>query len=309
MEILRSLVGDPAAFLETVWRRRARLLHPPAPLATPVTLADVDDVLASGMLRVPYLELVSRGKALDQGEYTSAHHLVDRSFRGYADAAKVMRHVGGGATLLMRNVEHWHSGVAALAGRLGAELNRDVEAFLFVTPPGRNGFGSHRDDADVFVLQLHGSKRWQVHPAPEDGHWRTGFEPEPGPAQLETTVHAGEVLYVPRGAPHSAVGHTDGLSFHLSLTVRQPGTADLRTALTRRFEEGLDLPPLPVDPAELRRTAAELLDHYRKRLAELTPEELCAAVETVPSPKVGAASTEPHRTLADLADLAAAPGD
>ncbi|MFD8781907.1 JmjC domain-containing protein [Kitasatospora sp. NPDC059599] len=305
METLRSLVGDPAPFLETVWRRRACLLRPPAPLTAPVTLADVDDVLASGLLRIPYLELVAQGKALEQGEYTSAHHLIDRSFRGYADVAKVMRHVDAGATLLMRNIEHWHSGAAALVGRLGAELSRGVEAFLFVTPPGRKGFDSHRDDADVFVLQLHGSKRWQVHAVPADGCWRTGPEPEPGPVQLETTVHAGEVLYVPRGAPHSAVGHSDGLSFHLSLTVRQPGTADLRSALTRRFEDGLDLPPLPVDPAELRRTAAELLDHYRKRLADLTPEELCAAVETVSSSKTGAASTEPHRTLANLA---AAPG-
>ncbi|MFH9354714.1 JmjC domain-containing protein [Kitasatospora sp. NPDC017646] len=301
METLRSLVGDPAPFLETAWRRRACLLRPPAPLAAPVALADVDDVLASGMLRVPYLELVAQGRTLEQEEYTSARHLIDRSFRGYADAAKVMRHVDAGATLLMRNVEHWHSGVAALAGRLAAELNRGVEAFLFVTPPGRKGFGSHRDDADVLVLQLHGSKRWQVHAIPEDGCWQSGLEPEPGPVQLETTVHAGEVLYVPRGAPHSAVGHTDGLSFHLSLTVRQPGTTDLRSALTRRFEDGLDLPPLPVDPEELRRTAAELLDHYRKRLAELTPEELCASVETVSSSTTGAASTEPHRTLANLA--------
>ncbi|MBP0448685.1 cupin [Kitasatospora sp. RG8] len=301
METLRSLVGDPAPFLATAWGRQACLLRPPAPLAPPVTLADVDAVLASGLLRIPYLELVSQGKALEQGDYTSAHHLIDRSFRGYADTAKVMGHLDSGATLLMRNIEHWHSGAAALVGRLGAELSRGVEAFLFVTPPGRKGFDSHRDDADVFVLQLHGSKRWQVHAVPEDGRWQSGPEPEPGPVQLETTVHAGEVLYVPRGAPHSAVGHTDGLSFHLSLTVRQPGTADLRTALTRRFDEGLELPPLPVDPVELRRTAAALLDHYRERLAGLTPEALCAAAETVSASKAGTASTGPHRTLANLA--------
>ncbi|WP_162002618.1 cupin domain-containing protein [Streptomyces sp. CB01881] len=301
METLRSLVGDPAPFLATAWRREACLLRPPAPLAPPVTLADVDAVLASGLLRIPYLELVSQGKALEQGDYTSAHHLIDRSFRGYADTAKVMHHLDAGATLLMRNIEHWHSGAAALVDRLGAELGRGVEAFLFVTPPGQQGFGPHRDDADVFVLQLHGSKRWQIHAIPDDGRWQAGPEPDPGPVQLEATAHAGEVLYIPRGAPHSAVGHTDGLSFHLSLTVRQPGAADLRTALTRHLDDGLDLPPLPVDPVELRRTAAALLDHYRERLAGLTPEALCAAVETVPQPRTGAASPEPHRTLTNLA--------
>ncbi|MFF7637977.1 JmjC domain-containing protein [Kitasatospora sp. NPDC008050] len=301
METLRSLVGDPAPFLETVWRRHARLLRPPTPPAPPVTLADVDAALASGLLRRPYLELVSSGKPLDQGDYTSARSVMGHDFGGYADTAKVLRQLDAGATLLMRNIEHWHPGAAALTDRLGAELDRRVEAFLFVTPPGRQGLAPHRDDADVFVLQLHGSKRWQVHAAPEDGHWEAAPEPDPGPVRLETTAQAGEVLYIPRGAPHSAVGHTAGLSFHLSLTVRQPGTADLRTALARRLDDGLELPRLPVDRAELRRTAAELLDHYREQLAALTPEDLCAAVETARRPGTGTASPDPARTLTSLA--------
>ncbi|MBP0448671.1 cupin [Kitasatospora sp. RG8] len=302
METLRSLVGDPAPFLATVWRRRACLLRPPTPLAPPVTLADIDAALASGLLRRPYLELVSRGKALDQGDYTTARSVRGHDFGGYADSAKVLRQLDVGATLLMRNIEHWHSGAAALADRLGAELDRRVEAFLFVTPPGQQGLSPHRDDADVFVLQLNGSKRWQVHAVPDDGHWQARQEPNPGPVRLETTAHAGEVLYIPRGAPHSAVGHAAGLSFHLSLTVRQPGTADLRTVLARRLDDGLELPLLPVDQAELRRTAAELLHHYRERLAGLTPEELCAAVETVPEPRTGTASPEPARALTGLAE-------
>ncbi|MFJ5229604.1 JmjC domain-containing protein [Kitasatospora sp. NPDC088391] len=293
------MVGDPAPFLATAWRRRALVLRPPVPLAAPVGLVDVDTVLASGLLRVPYLEVVADGKALEQSEYTSTRHLVDRNFRGYADPDKVRGHVESGATLVMRNIEHWHAGTAAFADRLGAELGRRVEAFLFVTPPGRRGFPAHRDDADVFVLQLQGGKRWQIHHPPADGNWRPGPEADPGPVQLETTVHAGEVLYVPRGAAHSAVGHTEGLSFHLSLTVRQPGTGELRAELARRFAEGLVLPLLPIDPAELRRTAQELLDHHRRLLAALTPEELCAAVETVPRPDADSAGD--RRTLAGLA--------
>lgn len=303
METLRSLVGEPEPFLTTAWRHHARLLRPPVPSVPPVTLADVDTALASGLLRRPYLELVLCGKALEPGEYTTKRAVGDHVFSGYADTAKVLRQLDAGATLLMRNIEHWHPPAAALTDRLGIELRRRVEAFLFLTPPGRQGLGPHRDDADVFVLQLHGSKQWQVHTVPDDGHWQTGYEPNPGPVQLETTTSAGEVLYIPRGAPHSAVGHADGLSVHLSLTVRQPGTADLRAALARHLDDGIHLPPRPVDRAELHRAAAELLDHQRRRLAGLTPEDLCAAVETVPEPGSGTASLspEPARTVAGLA--------
>ncbi|MFD8828739.1 JmjC domain-containing protein [Streptomyces sp. NPDC059605] len=303
MDTLRSLVGEPEPFLTTTWRRRARLLRPPVPSAPPVTLADVDTALASGLLRRPYLELVSRGKNLEPGEYTTARTVGDQVFGGYADPAEVLRRLAAGATLLMRNIEHWHPGAAALTARLGVELGRRVEAFLFLTPPGGQGLGSHRDDADVFVLQLHGSKRWRVHAVPEDGHWRIGYEPDPGPVELESTTSAGEVFYIPRGAPHSAVGHADGLSVHLSLTVRQPGTADLRTALARHLDDGLRLPPRPVGPTELRRAAAELLDHHRRRLADLTPEDLCAAVEAVPGPERG---TE-HGAGADAGDASLPP--
>lgn len=139
METLRSLVGDPAPFLATMWRRQACLLRPPTPLAPPVTLADVDAALASGLLRRPYLEFVSGGEPLDQGDYTTARRVMGHDFGGYADNAKVLRQLDAGATLLMRKIEHWHSGAAALAERLGAELGRRVEVFLFVTPPGKQG--------------------------------------------------------------------------------------------------------------------------------------------------------------------------
>ncbi|WP_371675129.1 JmjC domain-containing protein [Streptomyces sp. NBC_01276] len=224
MEILRSLVGDPELFLGTAWRREARVLSPGVPPAGLVTPADLDAVLTGGLLRRPYLEMVRGGRNLEPGDFTTPRRLGEHEFPGYADPGKVLRRISSGVTLLMRNVEHWHPGAAALAGRLGAELGRPVEAFVFVTPPGEQGLGSHRDDADVFVVQLNGSKRWRVHGAPADDAWGIGYEPAPGPVLLEATVERGQVLYIPRGAPHSAVGRSGGLSVHLSLTVRRPGT-------------------------------------------------------------------------------------
>ncbi|MFD7836083.1 JmjC domain-containing protein [Streptomyces sp. NPDC059761] len=223
MDTLRSLVGDPEPFLAAAWRREARVLGPGVPYARPVTLADLDAALTGGLLRRPYLEMVHGGRNLELGDFTTPRRVGEHEFPGYADPDKVLRRISAGATLLMRNVEHWHPGVAAFSDHLSAELGRPVEAFVFVTPSGEQGLGSHRDDADVFVVQLHGSKRWQVHGAPGDDAWEVGYAPEPGPVTLETTVERGQVLYIPRGAPHSAVGRSGGLSVHLSLTVRRPG--------------------------------------------------------------------------------------
>lgn len=224
MENLRSLVGDPEPFLGTAWRREARVLSPSVPPARLLTPADLDAVLTGGLLRRPYLEMVHGGRNLELGDFTTPRSVGGHEFPGYADPDKVLRRLSSGATLLMRNVEHWHPGAAALADRLGTELGCPVEAFVFVTPAGEQGLGSHRDDADVFVVQLNGSKRWQVHGAPAGDAWEVGYEPDPGPVVLETTVERGQVLYIPRGAPHSAVGRSGGLSVHLSLTVRRPGT-------------------------------------------------------------------------------------
>ncbi|MEU2827663.1 cupin domain-containing protein [Streptomyces lavendulae] len=224
MENLSSLVGDPERFLGTVWRREARVLSPSVPPARLLTPADLDAALTGGLLRRPYLEMVRGGRNLEPNDFTTPRSVGGHEFPGYADAGKVLGRLSAGATLLMRNVEHWHPGAAALAERLGTELGCPVEAFAFVTPAGEQGLGSHRDDADVFVVQLNGSKRWQVHGVPADDAWAVGYEPDPGPVVLETAVERGQVLYIPRGAPHSAVGRSGGLSVHLSLTVRRPGT-------------------------------------------------------------------------------------
>ncbi|MGW7041903.1 JmjC domain-containing protein [Streptomyces avermitilis] len=276
------------------------MLHPMTPPTQVVTLAEVDAAINSGLLRSPYVELVSGGKNVEASDFTVARRVGGRALSGYVDASEVVQRISSGATLLMRNVEHWHHGASALARQLGAELDRPVEAFLFLTPPGQQGLGTHRDDADVFVIQIHGSKQWRIHEVPQNGEWGAGYTPDPGPEVLQTTVHPEEVLYIPRGAPHSAVGRSSGLSVHLSLTVRQPGTEELRRALTQRLDHELRLPARPVDENGLRRTATELLEHYRRRLDELTPDQLCADVECA-SPAQQSAPPAPESSVTVLA--------
>ncbi|WP_344466486.1 JmjC domain-containing protein [Kitasatospora kazusensis] len=277
---LGSLVGDVPGFLATAWRREARVLRPDRPPLDAVTLTDLDRVLLGSRLRLPYLEMLKAGRHQPPDRFTGNRLVGGVSYHGWADRAGVLRELADGATLLLRNVEHWHEPVAALTRCLAGELGRRVEAFVFVTPPGAQGLRTHRDDADVFVVQLNGRKRWNVHRPPQDGDWAAAPEPNPGPPILEAAVETGEVLYIPRGAPHSAVGDQEGLSVHLSLTVRQAGTDDLQAALRERLESGPRVAPLPVDEAGMLAAAAELLARYRRCLDSLTPAQLVDAADT-----------------------------
>lgn len=278
---LADWVGDVRSFAGRQWQREPALFarKDPAAPAPPFDLDELDAALDGGLLRTPYLEMVRSDKVTVPPEaFTTARVINGVGHHGFADRAKVLALLRGGATLLLRRVDQWHRPTGDLVARLSEELDRRVEAFFFVTPVGGQGLAVHRDDADVFVLQAAGRKTWYVHDAPTTADWRLGELPddERSPLRLHGVLEPGDVLYVPRGFAHRAVG-AGGLSAHLSLTVRDLSVQDLRTALEGRLTEGLGLPARPLGEAAIREACATLLDHARARLDALGPEDLLRA--------------------------------
>ncbi|MFJ5229270.1 JmjC domain-containing protein [Kitasatospora sp. NPDC088391] len=269
-------VGDPAAFHREHWRRRPAVLRPAHPPAAPMTLADVDAALDSGLLRTPYVELARAGTTVPAAAYTRSTTVGGEPVHGLADPAALLARLADGATLVLRNTEHWHRPTRALTERLQAELGRRVEAFYFVTPPGAQGLDVHRDDADVLLLQVAGRKRWRVHGGPPDGSWGPGEVAEPGPVLLEETLGENEVLYIPRGFAHAAVGD-QGLSAHLSLTVREVGSRQLYRALQDLLLGEHRPPARPLDDDALLAGGAAMIERLRHGLAAVTPTALLDA--------------------------------
>ena len=105
-----------------------------------------------------------------------------------------------------------------------------VYANTYLTPPSSRALNLHADDRDVFVIQLVGSKQWEVKkeipidfPYPHEQVGKKDELPVPqhvkeGEASIQTTLHAGDVLYIPRGHCHHAKC-TDDLSFHVTIAV------------------------------------------------------------------------------------------
>jgi ribosomal protein L16 Arg81 hydroxylase len=275
---LAGWVGDVEAFASQRWQREPVIFRPERS-AVPFDLHELDAAFRGGLLRTPYLEMVRSDKVvIPPDAYTTSRVIHGTTYDGFADRAKVISLLRGGATLLLRRVDQWHPDTGNLVAHLSEEIHRRVEAFFFVTPAGRQGLAIHRDDADVFVLQAAGRKTWYVHSAPAAASWLPGDLPddEHSPRLLRADLDVGSVLYVPRGFAHRAVGAA-GLSAHLSLTIRDISLSDLRSALEQLMSDGLELPALPLGEAAITSASAMLLRHSCTKLDQITPENLVLA--------------------------------
>eukprot|EP00965_Chrysotila_dentata_P003675 120408-Pleurochrysis_carterae.AAC.2 len=119
-----------------------------------------------------------------------------------------------------------------------AAVFRHCYANVYLTPHSSQTAPLHADDRDVLIIQTHGSKDWDVWRPP---HWaqtlpfadeqlgKDGLhvsEAELGAKMLRRTLCVGDVLYIPRGAPHAAIAAPLASSCSLHVTIAIP-TADL----------------------------------------------------------------------------------
>ncbi|MCX5202991.1 cupin domain-containing protein [Streptomyces sp. NBC_00237] len=277
MDWFGRCVPDPEALLSTYWRKGPALFRPVDPPLDVFTAADRDAALDAGLLRVPYAGLYTAQGQIPDERFCPQRTVTGKPVDGYVDGQAVRDLIDTErATLQLRYIDQWHPQVRSLTGDFAARFGRLVEAFYFHSQPGRRG-PVHRDDGDLIALQLGGAKHWQVYGGPADGHWQPVREDDPGPVLLDTIVRTGEVLYVPRGFAHTAEAVEGEPSSHLTVVIREAGTDHLRTALLERLAEGLTLPGRPLDDTALLATAAGLLDHLRKRLADVDPLDLVAS--------------------------------
>ena len=102
-------------------------------------------------------------------------------------------------------------------------------ANTYLTPPNSQAMNPHADDRDVFVIQLVGSKHWEVfqevpidYPYTHEQVGKQGIPVPPyvlqGDHSISTTLTAGDVLYIPRGHVHQA-RCSDSLSVHVTVAI------------------------------------------------------------------------------------------
>lgn len=173
---------------------------------------------------------------------------------GTLDAAAIYKAVADKQSLLLTKVHRLHPATGKLCRRIAADfrsagvvLRKPIRANAYFTPPRSQGFEVHYDDHEVLVLQLHGEKRWRIFG--ETAKWPRKPMLNPLGANFsnskaqELTLHAGDVLYVPRGFAHEAEA-MDTSSLHLTLSIQAATWADVFERLID-LEDGLG-EPLPI---------------------------------------------------------------
>ena len=270
---LARCVGDPDRFAREHWAR-APLYRPgadPTAFANLFSLGDVDHILTSTTPRFPAFRMVKEGKQLDPRSYTRSGRVGGQPVDDLADPGCVYEHFHAGATIVLQSLHRFWPPLARLSRDLELALTHPVQVNAYITPPASRGLGIHHDEHDVFVLQVYGRKRWDVHDP--DGR--------PEDRLIVAELAPGDCLYIPQRFPHAA-WTAQTASVHLTVGVVPTTWADvLRRAVTSAVEDALSGAPLPagfaVDPAALTGGVAEQLGEVRRRLDKLDPAAIAVA--------------------------------
>ncbi|HET9723157.1 MAG TPA: cupin domain-containing protein [Actinomycetota bacterium] len=265
---LARCVGDPAAFLETTWGRRA-VVHAgvePSGFEDLLSFEDVDRIVSSTSLRTPAFRLVQAGKQIPETTYTRSGTTGSRPVTGMADPARIADLFRGGATIVLQGLHRYWEPVGRFVRDLEVELGHACQVNAYITPPGAQGLPLHDDPHDVLVLQAFGRKRWEVHAAPAE------TEREP----IHATVATGDAIYMPEGTPHAAAAQ-EAVSGHLTVGIHVASWRDVLAKALRERMPTLDEPipaGWPRDPEGFARALAQRLALAREELGTVDPEEL-----------------------------------
>jgi hypothetical protein len=246
LELLARLVGDVDRFASTRWGRASVLRPSGTPFDDLLDVGAIERLLLSSARR-PSFRLVQDGRTLPPERSTVTVRLGGQRLDDVADLGRIATAVDGGATLVLQGLQRTWLPLAELCRSLERATSHPVQANAYLTPAGAAGLARHHDDHDVLILQVLGSKAWDV----DD-------------LGAVTTV-PGDVLYIPAETRHEA-STQDGMSLHLTLGVLRVTHGQV---LRRALEDlpGLDLDrPLPLGYARPERWP-ELADDLQRTLA------------------------------------------
>jgi hypothetical protein len=209
---LELLSGDAQNFVEKVWASHVHQHKAdPADLVGLLSFDDVDHLLTSTAIRTPAVRLAKNGSVLPASQYTrSGASLAGQALTGLVDARKVIDLFEDGATVVLQGMHRYWPPLTRLVAELELALGHPCQANAYLTPPGSQGFAVHSDSHDVFVFQTHGSKLWEVHPAPGED------DADP----LEVLLEPGVCMYLPTETPHAARAQ-DTVSLHVTVGINQ----------------------------------------------------------------------------------------
>ena len=177
-----------------------------------LSIAAIDRLVASADLREGMLDLADASREMSRQAYLMDGGVIDRGV--------IAHEYGRGATIILQQLHQADPTLAAFCRSMEALFSCHVQTNIYLTPPNAQGFRTHYDNHDVFVIQVEGEKRWRFYNQPVDAPYRgERYERgryETGEITAEFVMKAGDCAYVPRGLMHDASTSGDQPSLHVT---------------------------------------------------------------------------------------------
>ncbi|WP_296246208.1 cupin domain-containing protein [uncultured Stenotrophomonas sp.] len=257
---------SPATFLRDYWQKRPLLIRAAFPdFETPVMPEDLAGLACEeGALA----RIVSHDRATD-GWTLRTGPFQEEDFPGMPDHDW---------TLLVQDVDKWDPEVRALTSHFNFLPRWRMDDVMISFAATGGSVGAHVDQYDVFLLQAHGQRRWQIDASESTKGKRPSLEFRPDvelkllkkfKATHDWVLGPGDMLYLPPNVPHNGVAVNPCLTF--SFGMRAPSSAELISDYlddlvadadeSIRFQDpDLKLPedPNEIDEAAMKRVVAAL---------------------------------------------------
>ncbi|MBW8373545.1 cupin domain-containing protein [Stenotrophomonas sp.] len=229
-------LGMPAAtFLRDYWQKRPLLIRGAFPdFETPVQPEDLAGLACEeGALS----RLITHDRATD-GWSVRTGPFQEEEFPGMPDHDW---------TLLFQDVDKWDADVRALISHFDFLPRWRMDDVMISFAATGGSVGAHVDQYDVFLLQAHGHRRWQIDASESIKGKRPplDFRDDVELKLLrrfkpthDWVLAPGDMLYLPPNVPHNGVAEDPCLTF--SFGMRAPASAELISDYLDTLIEGAD---------------------------------------------------------------------
>ncbi|MFI7608741.1 JmjC domain-containing protein [Micromonospora sp. NPDC049366] len=286
---LELLLGrDDATTVLTAWPDRPYTLTLPddSPIGRMVSAQTIRAFLDAGCAPADYVNIFHKGEGLHPARFTVADRVAPSS---------VELLLNEGCTIQLRELNRWWPPLSAICQGIQVETGYSCYVTAFLTPPGTQGLDYHWDQYLGIVVQLAGTKTWELHEpkvdAPYRDHsmstnlWQDSWVDEWRNAGPDQTVElaAGDVLVLPRGWVHNPHSRSaTETSVHLTFVLKERTPLWVAERLVGSALNDLAfravIPPANLDLAQMPKTIDEVRRLLIDYLGRLDPDGLARPV-------------------------------
>lgn len=184
----------------------------------------INHLLEYQRMNYPRLRLVKDGvtvKPENYFEFTDSHYKNAPQIQRLK-FGKVSEYLRQGNVLIIDAISEAIPEIYKFTRNFEWRLGDRVQSNCYIAWNQSEGFDTHWDNHDVFVIQILGSKKWRIYGQTRKAPLRyENLKHEaPKKAIWEKVISAGDIIYLPRGCWHDAIA-VDGPTVHISIGVHK----------------------------------------------------------------------------------------